>query len=491
MTKIVFVGTRVSDLSNTWGVAGNDIYSNYSGNVGIGTSTPTMLLDVSGDAKVSGNVTICGTLFVNDICGVNLGSGGGGSSQWTDGTGSEIYYQGNVGIGAGMTDPEYSLDVSGDIRANTIYADTIDTTSNITIDISNIDGLIQFGPEHTLVIDPTLNRVSIGKEGPERTLDVAGDVQVSGTLYVDEMSIGGQTVFDLSGTSDYIQMGSNNTIYADTANARVGIGKASPSVALDVSGNAVVSGNLTVDSTTLVVDASNNRVGIGLANPSVALDVNGVITAPNANIPIGFRMQSFTTTGSQTWTIPTDVYYLRITATAGGGGGGGAGGGNGWYAAGGGAGGSARWFGAVTPGMSLTITIGSGGAGNASASTGSSGTATTITATGISITCNGGNGGRGSSSTAPLGGLGGTSTGGSLNITGGDGCGAGSNSSSGGSTGAGGSSIWGSGGRGGGDVNIVGTNAGWNGRAYGTGGGGGRFDAAGGSGASGVVIIEY
>jgi hypothetical protein len=37
----------------------------------------------------------------------------------------------------------------------------------------------------------------------------------------------------------------------------------------------VVSGNLTVDSTTLVVDASNNRVGIGLDNPSVALHVAG------------------------------------------------------------------------------------------------------------------------------------------------------------------------------------------------------------------------
>jgi hypothetical protein len=61
---------------------------------------------------------------------------------------------------------------------------------------------------------------------------------------------------------------------------------ANPSAVFDVSGNAVVSGNLTVDSTTLVVDASNNRVGIGLANPTVALDVNGYVKTN----PIGFNL---------------------------------------------------------------------------------------------------------------------------------------------------------------------------------------------------------
>jgi hypothetical protein len=334
MTKIVFVGTRVSDLSNTWGVAGNDIYSNYSGNVGIGTSAPTTLLDVSGHAKVSGNVTICGSVIANSISGtlstasqpnitsvgtlsslnvsgnstttgtsqltgnvgigksasatysvdvsgnINMsgdlykngvlftGGGGGGSSQWTT-AGSEIYYQGNVGIGTGMTNPAYALDVSGDIRANTIFANTIDTTSNITIDISNIDGLIQFGSNNTMVIDPTLNRVGIGKEGPNKTLDVAGDVAVLGS-------------FDVSGNVNI----DSGLIFANGTTNRVGINNANPTAVLDVSGNAVVSGNLNVDSTTLVVDALNNRIGICKASPSVALDVSGSTTV-SGNLAIG------------------------------------------------------------------------------------------------------------------------------------------------------------------------------------------------------------
>lgn len=59
------------------------------------------------------------------------------------------------------------------------------------------------------------------------------------------------------------------------ANGRLGIGTATPAVALDVVGAAAVSGNMTVDTTTLVVDATNNRVGIATASPSVALEVTG------------------------------------------------------------------------------------------------------------------------------------------------------------------------------------------------------------------------
>ena len=53
----------------------------------------------------------------------------------------------------------------------------------------------------------------------------------------------------------------------------VGIGTASPSEKLHVSGNAKISADLTVDTDTLHVDSSNNRVGIGTTSPSYGLDV--------------------------------------------------------------------------------------------------------------------------------------------------------------------------------------------------------------------------
>ena len=44
-------------------------------------------------------------------------------------------------------------------------------------------------------------------------------------------------------------------------------------------GNATITGDLTVDTSTLKVDSTNNRVGIGTATPADTLDVNGRVTA--------------------------------------------------------------------------------------------------------------------------------------------------------------------------------------------------------------------
>ena len=64
-----------------------------------------------------------------------------------------------------------------------------------------------------------------------------------------------------------------NTLFVDSANNRVGVLTASPTVPLDVVGDAKISGNLTVDTNTLVVDAANNRLGIGTASPGTTVDV--------------------------------------------------------------------------------------------------------------------------------------------------------------------------------------------------------------------------
>lgn len=363
---------------------------------------------------------------------------------------------------------------NADFVNETLFRDNVRMEQGLTVmGSTRLNGDLSIDSP-TLVIDSVNNRVGMGTTTPSVALDV------SGMTY--STSICGSSI-TITGTS--------------RLTGNVGIGKASTTNALDVSGNSAISGNLTVKTNVLVVDSSNNRVGIGMNSPTVELDVSGTISATNANIPIGFRVTPFISATTTTWTVPSNVYYLKITGTAGGGGGGyGSVDGGGQFTnsgGGGGAGASQVWRGIVTPGTSLTITVGNGGtAGNSTTTTGGTGgdTLVSIGATTL-IRVYGGQGGRrdlGNSTDSGLGGQGGAylvSASAQYSIYGGDGGSAGVGQNNRGSGGNGGASIWGSGGAGGttgGSPQI--------GRAYGSGGGGERA-GNGATGSSGIVIIEY
>jgi hypothetical protein len=248
------------------------------------------------------------------------------------------------------------------------------------------------------------------------------------------------------------------------------------------------------------------------------------------NISLGPAVvQSFTSTGTTSWTAPAGVYGATYLVVAGGGSGGG------YVGGGGGAGGLLTGTLAVTPGSSYTVTVGAGGTAVTSTTRGNSGGNSvfdTVTATGgggggarngttagISGGSGGGgafNAGAGGTGTSGQGFAGAANNGANGSASGGGGASAvgGTNATNGGTGGAGtassisGSSVTYAGGGGGGTDAGSGGSGGAGGGGAGalsgngtagtanTGGGGGGAGSAGGAatsgaGGSGIVIISY
>ena len=162
------------------------------------------------------------------------------------------YTQGSVGIG--VSDPQYTLDVGGDINLSGSFyqggspfvsslwtdgGDSLYYRSNVEVGTGN------------LFVDTTTSRVGIGTTTPGYDLDVNGDINFTGTFYQ-----GGSTFVSSLWTSG------NDSLYYTASN--VGIGTDTAEYTLDVHGNANV-GALT---TTSVSGDGSALYGIQSSNVS-------------------------------------------------------------------------------------------------------------------------------------------------------------------------------------------------------------------------------
>jgi len=116
------------------------------------------------------------------------------------------------------------------------------------------------------------------------TLTVAGTTTLNGTANLNGNTNIGNANTDTIAVTGILNVDSG-TLYVNPTDNKVGINDSSPSEALDVIGNALVSGsvtaasatltNLTVDTNLIKTDSTNDRVGINTTSPTVALDVTG------------------------------------------------------------------------------------------------------------------------------------------------------------------------------------------------------------------------
>jgi hypothetical protein len=106
----------------------------FSGDVGIGTTSPDAELEVDGTVKMTGlqlpSAAQNGYILTSDASGNATWQQptGTGSSHWLDGTGDNIYYSaGNVGINT--SDPLYDLHVTGSSYSTSLYGGSLNVDS--------------------------------------------------------------------------------------------------------------------------------------------------------------------------------------------------------------------------------------------------------------------------------------------------------------------------------------------------------------------------
>lgn len=173
----------------------------------------------------------------------------------------------------------------------------------------------------------------------------------------------------------------------------------------------------------IYIDANTGNLGIGTTSPIVPLHVNGIAKASTlSGIGQGFAYMEVLTSGTS-WTVPANVYRIKVTLVGGGGGSGGADVQTSGGTAGGGGGGGGLCIGfyTVIPGQTMTYAIGAGGTAGASTPTdGAAGGTTTTTYNAITYTATGGAGGVSSTNSIAgvFGAIGGTASGGVLNLSG-------------------------------------------------------------------------
>jgi hypothetical protein len=237
-----------------------------SGNVGIGTTSPIYSLDVNGG--VNGFRAKAATTSSSDAI-----------ATFENSSGVQAIVRGNGYIGIGTTAPGVKLDVNGYIAAGSLngFVFTDDLNTGLTSSAPDKLNLVTGGTTR-LHVDNAGN-VGIGKMDPQYKLDVVGDIKASGTIHAkyqdlaewvpssEQLSAGTVVVLDQTRSNQVV---SSSTAY-DTRVA--GVISAQPGITLGEGGEGKVL-VATTGRVRMKVDASRGAIQIG--DLLVTSDVLGV-----------------------------------------------------------------------------------------------------------------------------------------------------------------------------------------------------------------------
>lgn len=254
-----------SSGDSDWTISGNDIYAANSGNVGIGTSSPSDKLDVNGGVILRGvGDAPNGTAYSSPYESLRMtGSTSDYIISTQDGSGRiQHYWNSTTGGGTNQylvsSEPAWMWDVSltSDPYMEFKYAASGTAGNSITWD--------------THMAFLSNGNVGIGYTNPSYKLDINGHTRVDGRFYITSgetwkkldfaYESGGysyMTIYDGSSNDDIQLATGSNSWFAGSGD--FGIGTKSPSEKLHVAGNAYITDDLMIGGKTTDIISLNGN----------------------------------------------------------------------------------------------------------------------------------------------------------------------------------------------------------------------------------------
>ena len=281
----------------------NDMYSEVSGNVGIGIMRPTSKLTVAGFIEIEPDIELAnpdsvGVIFTDGTIQYTAAvrGGDGHSLDAADGRPRDAVFVDNDGrVGIGTKIPSATVEIFKDHNSGTALTITNPNTGDGAstslilntggehaaihsrsanfpgapdyLDIVNNHGagsvisFINNGSESMRITD--VGNVGIAKEDPQAKLHIGGLAGIDGIMFPDE-------TFQATATKNYaldaVDGTPENVVYVDEA-GNVGIGTIEPTAKLDVAGTIRSGSTITIDGS-----GENNRI---TATDNLELHVDG------------------------------------------------------------------------------------------------------------------------------------------------------------------------------------------------------------------------